>query len=123
VGGGADTHIPEGQDSIVGTRAYFAPEKWGEQPGYCRQQADMWSLGVALHLIAFSSFPNGTAEALPILGYDYAAPAGTREVLSTLLENLLKVPPAARPSHSTLQCSPCPRRDATPAPISVGTNA
>lgn len=78
-----------------GTLAYYAPEKQAQRI-YANKPTDMWALGVTLHLAAFSCFPNGTFEPLPILARDFKCPAGLDPRLTTLLENLLVVDPALR---------------------------
>jgi len=92
----ADAPPPEGHDKIVGTPAYDSPEKSEHTLDFDRQASDMWSLGVALHLATYGHFPNGTAEALPILGANFKAPEGTDAVVAALLENLLKINAAER---------------------------
>lgn len=87
---------PEGEHAVVGTDAYFSPEREAEAPGLDRKAADMWALGVTLHLSAFGCFPNGTIEPLPICQADYRAPEGTDPVLGLVLECLMKVSPTDR---------------------------
>jgi serine/threonine protein kinase len=81
---------------VAGTRAYFSPERDLEDSDYDRQAADMWALGVTLHLATFGCFPNGTGEALPVLHSDFQAPEGTDPAVASLLENLMKAVPSER---------------------------
>lgn len=95
---------PEGDHQVAGTTAYFSPEKYQEAEGigespvsYCRKAADMWSLGVTLHLAVFGRFPNGTGDPLPVLEEDFvASPSNVAPVLNNILEGLLKVDPRER---------------------------
>lgn len=87
---------PEGEHAVVVTDAYFSPEREAEISGLDRKAADMWALGVTLHLAAFGCFPNGTIEPLPICQTDYRAPEGVDPVLGVVLECLMKVSPTDR---------------------------
>jgi len=98
-----DEAPPEGDEKVAGTRAYFSPEKERDDPSYCRQAADMWALGVTLHLASYGCFPNGSGQPLPILSSDFKYPrgvltedAGTVATLGSLMEGLLKQDPSLR---------------------------
>jgi len=100
---------PEGCNAIAGTRAYFSPERvehellaeQGLEHDYDRQAADMWAMGITLHLAAFGAFPNCTTE--PDMLEDFVAPAGTSATVASLLENLLKLSPGERWSPSRVR--------------------
>jgi len=102
------TYRTDFMKEITGTKAYFSPERfvdvsevrdWSQHGGsladmrreFDHQAADMWALGVAIHLCTYGSFPTKSLEGLPTLIRDYRADAELGEVLGPVLEGLLKV--------------------------------
>jgi len=99
----ADGQPPHGEEKMAGTRAYFSPERFYEDEEelcgdehYDRRAADVWALGVTLHLAAFRQYPNGTSQSMPLLQGDYIAPEGTDAALAHILEHMLKACPTER---------------------------
>lgn len=78
-----------------GTLAYFSPERAYDLQPIDHQAADMWALGVVMHLMIYRCFPNGHSTALPILSTDFDS-KDNPTVSNVVLSNLLVINPQKR---------------------------
>jgi len=91
------THVTAERNTTWGTKAYMSPEKFNNVADFDTQAADMYALGVTLHLAALSCFPNGTVDALPVLQSDWDSQGCDLDPdLVQILDGLLKADPAER---------------------------
>ena len=92
-----------GEDSVVGTPAFLAPElARGERP---QPAADLWSLGATLYCAVEGRPPfaaGDPASTLAAVLHDPPRPSHRAGPLRPLLERLLVKDPAGRPAHAEI---------------------
>ena len=93
--------------AFVGSDFYLAPEVFAHHHGYDASQADIWSLGVMLHMMLTDSFPFEGKTQKEMLGNYFTSKVSFTEVkmvcpddksVHSLLAKMLNKNPSARPS-------------------------
>lgn len=107
--------------AFVGSPEFIAPERvLGQRPG---PESDLWSLGVVLYAAVEGVSPyrrsNTPATLQAVLSAEPQVPARGSGAFGTLVMQLLRKDPAARPSTTEIRATLEPAANPAPAPLAA----